>query len=205
MPPSPLRTETLAARDRLDREQLLTKSRAIHRRLLDLPEIDNSQTIFVYVSFRSEVETTELIDQLLALGKKVAVPITRVAEKRLEAVTISNRATDLRPGYCQIPEPLEELCRSSSIPPEEIELIILPGSVFDERGGRFGYGGGYYDRFVSATPQAKRIGLAFDLQVVARAPLAPHDEILDLVVTESRLIAGQPERNTAIKKLQNSP
>jgi 5-formyltetrahydrofolate cyclo-ligase len=191
MPPSPLRTEILAARDRLGREHILAKSRAIHRRLLDLPEIGNSQTIFVYVSFRSEVETTELIDHLLALGKKVAVPITRVAEKRLEAIAISSRATDLQPGYCRIPEPLEELCRTRSIPPEEIEAIILPGSVFDERGGRFGYGGGYYDRFVSANPQATRIGLAFDLQIVARAPLAAHDEILDLVVSESRIIRAE--------------
>ena len=191
MPPSPLRTEILAARDRQEPEHILAKSRAIHRRLLDLPEIGSSQTIFVYVSFRSEVETTELIDHLLALGKKVAVPITRVAEKRLEAIGIDNRTTDLRPGYCRIPEPLEELCRSRLIPPEEIEAIILPGSVFDERGGRFGYGGGYYDRFVSANPQATRIGLAFDLQIITRAPLAAHDEILDLVVSESRIIRGE--------------
>jgi 5-formyltetrahydrofolate cyclo-ligase len=52
----------------------------------------------------------------------------------------------------------------------------------------FGYGGGYYDRFVSAIPGALRVGLAFDLQIVEKAPLQDHDEILDLVITETRII-----------------
>ena len=69
-------------------------------------------------------------------------------------------------------------------------MIVLPGSVFDERGGRFGYGGGYYDRFVSANPNALRVGFAFDLQIVPKAPLQAHDELLDLVITESRIISG---------------
>ncbi len=86
--------------------------------------------------------------------------------------------------------PKKKLCTTRAVAPQEIETILLPGSVFDERGGRFGYGGGYYDRFLAKVPKARRIGLAFDLQVVAEAPLQEHDELLDLVVTESRIIRG---------------
>lgn len=186
-----LRKNILAARNQLTQQEIAAKSQAIQQTLLNLPQVRNCQTIFVYVSFRSEVETFELIDNLLASGKTVTVPITRVREKRLDAIRISNVAHDLRPGYCMIPEPSEELCTTNTVTPETIETILLPGSVFDERGGRFGYGGGYYDRFLANIPAATRIGLAFDLQIIPRAPLSAHDQILDLVVTETRLITGR--------------
>lgn len=187
---SQLRKDILAARNKLTQQEIDTKSMAIQSRLLALEQIQNHQTIFVYVSFRSEVATLVLIDALIALDKIVIVPITRVKEKRLDAIRITNRLADLVPGYCDIPEPREVLCKTAEVAPEEVETILLPGSVFDERGGRFGYGGGYYDRFLAKVPTAHRIGLAFDLQIVEKAPLQEHDELLDLVVTESRVIRG---------------
>lgn len=183
-----LRKTILANRNKLSPKEIDTKSTAIQERLLSLEQLRDRQNIFVYVSFRSEVATLSLIDALINMGKKVIVPITRVREKRLDAIHINNRITDLEPGYCDIPEPKEEFCKMHEVLPEEIETILLPGSVFDERGGRFGYGGGYYDRFLAKVPKAARIGLAFDLQIVEKAPLQEHDEILDMVVTESRVI-----------------
>lgn len=186
-----LRKKILTKRNRLTAEEIETKSLAIQQRLLALEQIRNRQSIFVYVSFRSEVATLSLIDTLIDMGKSVIVPITRVREKRLDAIHITNRLTDLEPGYCDIPEPIEELCISRKIAPEEIETILLPGSVFDMRGGRFGYGGGYYDRFLDKVPTATRIGLAFDLQIIEKAPLQEHDQLLDFVVTESRVIHNE--------------
>lgn len=185
-----LRTRILAARDAQTPEEILVKSRAIHDMLRNLEQLQRSHTIFAYVSFRSEVDTTGLIDELLSSGKKVAVPVTRIKEKRLDVISITSRDKDLVPGYCRIPEPRRELWQTAMVAEEEIEIILLPGSVFDHRGGRFGYGGGYYDRFLERNPRALRIGLAFDLQVVEQAPLAAHDQLLDLVVTESRVIEG---------------
>lgn len=185
-----LRKNILAARNTLTQQEIETKSRAIQQHLLALEQLQKHQVIFVYVSFRSEVATLALIDELLEMGKTVIVPITRIKEKRLDAVHITNRLTDLIPGYCNIPEPTETLCTTAAVAPEKIETILLPGSVFDERGGRFGYGGGYYDRFLAQVPTATRIGLAFELQIIDKAPLQEHDELLDLVVTEDRVIRG---------------
>ncbi|MCP4338580.1 MAG: 5-formyltetrahydrofolate cyclo-ligase [Desulfobulbaceae bacterium] len=188
---SQLRKDILTARNQLTPEQIDAKSKVIQHTLLTLEELSNRQSIFVYVSFRSEVATLTLIDALIGMGKTVIVPITRVQEKRLDAIHITNRSKDLEPGYCHIPEPKELLCNTREVAPEDIETILLPGSVFDERGGRFGYGGGYYDRFLAKVPTAARIGLAYDLQIIEKAPLQKHDEILDLVVTESRVIQGR--------------
>lgn len=186
-----LRKKILTERNKLTAQEIETKSLAIQERLLALEQIRNRQSIFVYVSFRSEVATLSLIDALIDMGKTVIVPITRVQEKRLDAIHITNRLTDLEPGYCDIPEPKEELCLSRAIAPEKIETILLPGSVFDMRGGRFGYGGGYYDRFLDKVPKATRIGLAFDLQIIEKAPLQEHDQLLDFVVTENRVIRNE--------------
>ena len=156
-----------------------------------LRRLQPSETLFIYVDFRSEVETHILIAELLKQGKRVAVPLTLVKEKRLLPVAITNVEKDLVPGYCSIPEPRLAIRKNHMVSGREIETILLPGSVFDERGGRLGYGGGYYDRFMAhEAPQARRIGLAFDFQVVDRLSLQAHDELLDLVVTEKRMIQG---------------
>lgn len=148
-----------------------------------------AETIFIYVDFRSEVQTRSLIQKMQAMGKKVVVPVTLLQEKDLLPVQINNIETDLAPGYASILEPVEAIRQTQYVSPEGIDIIFLPGSVFDEGGGRMGYGGGFYDRFVSRkAPRAKRIGLCYELQMVRQAPLQEHDEGMDMIVTEQRII-----------------
>jgi 5-formyltetrahydrofolate cyclo-ligase len=178
-----LRRRILARRDNLPASDRQRKSLAAADRLWQLDRLSLIHTLFIYVSFRSELETLPLIRRLLSAGKQVAVPLTRTSPPRLEAFLLGDPDRDLRPGYCSIPEP--DPARLLRVEPATIEAVILPGSVFDRQGGRLGYGGGYYDRFLAtAAPAALRIGLAFELQVVAAVPLEPHDERLDLLVTE---------------------
>ena len=126
-----LRKEILSKRNRLTLQQIASMSGRIELSLLDRSEIKTAETVFTYVNFRSEVSTREIINQLLHQGKQVAVPITRVKEKRLDIVTISDPENDLVPGYWGIPEPREELVDERLIAPGDIDVIILPGSVFD--------------------------------------------------------------------------
>lgn len=184
-----LRKEILARRDQIAADVRAEKSRAIATSLLALPEVQKAATVFIYVNFRSEVETLPIIGTLLGMNKTVSVPLTRTEEKRLEIVVITDPATELVPGYCNIPEPTDEFTRQHAIKPEQLDLIVLPGSVFDTRGGRFGYGGGYYDRLLEQIPAAGRIALAYEMQMVDRLELQAHDQILDRIVTEKRTIS----------------
>lgn len=182
-----LRTDILARRDRMAQDERSRKSWEITSNFWQLPEAAHAKCIFVYVNFRSEVETMELIRQCIARGMMVTVPLTDVRNKALLPFQIVDPAKDLRPGYCAIPEP--DPRRTSAVPPEKIEIAVIPGSVFDVHGGRLGYGGGYYDRFlVNDAPQAKRVGLAFEMQVVDKVPVEPHDQPLDILITENRII-----------------
>ncbi len=183
-----LRKEILLLRDHLSDDDRAYKSRDIVEKVLLLEQIRNSHLIFVYASFRSEVETFELIDRLIELGKRVAVPLTLCQQKDMLAVEIEKRERDLVPGYCGILEPSLARVATHSVVRNEIDAVLVPGSVFDRCGGRLGYGGGYYDRFLASIPSASRIGLAFDLQLIERVPLQKHDQLMDWTITEREII-----------------
>lgn len=185
------RKQVLAKRDQLQAAERHEKSRAIEEKLWRLFEMENWKTLFVYVSFRSEVETLGLIQRCLEHGLRVAVPLVDHSNSTMIPLQVNDPDRDLKPGYYSIPEP--DPLKASRIDGKEIDAVILPGSVFDTEGGRLGYGGGYYDRFlVNDAPQACRIGLAFELQIVPVVPLEPHDQRLDYLVTEKRIITTTP-------------
>jgi 5-formyltetrahydrofolate cyclo-ligase len=182
-----LRKLILQKREDLTLAERKSKSKAIIDNLWQIEQFAEAGTVFSYVNFRSEVETLPLIRQALARQIRVSVPLTLVAESRLEAYEILNPAKELKPGYCEIPEPDPDQVKG--IDPGEIDVVLLPGSVFDIRGGRLGYGGGYYDRFLDLeAPHALRIAFAFELQVVDKVPLLAHDKRIHFLVTEERIV-----------------
>jgi len=182
-----LRKTILAARDGLPEPIRKAKSQAIAAHLWQIKDFADSHAPFIYVHFRSEVETAELIHQCLARDKEVSVPLTITKEKRLAPYRLTDPAAQLTRGYCDIPEP--DPAKTNLFDPRRIDVVVLPGSVFDAKGGRLGYGGGYYDRFLTdQAPQALRIGVAYELQVVTSVPLLPHDQRLDYLVTEEQII-----------------
>ncbi|CAK8719668.1 5-formyltetrahydrofolate cyclo-ligase [Candidatus Electrothrix laxa] len=185
-----LRKERLAERDLLDAALRQSKSEQIQALLLKQAVIVHAKHLFLYVHFRSEVETFTLIEHCLAKGKTVSVPVTLRKESRLLAVQITEPATQLKPGCFGILEPTEEQIAHATIDSTEIDAVLVPGSVFDSLGGRLGYGGGYYDRFLTQdAPQARRIGLAYALQVVEQVPMEAHDQYMDIIITEQQVYA----------------
>jgi 5-formyltetrahydrofolate cyclo-ligase len=180
-----LRNEVLASRDALSAQDRQHKSAQIIKTLVEHDIFRQARTIFTYVNFRSEVITNLLIDTCLLLDKRLCVPLTIQQDYRLVPYQLTDRS-QLRSGYYGIPEP--DPSTSLQIVPQEIDLTILPGSVFDRFGGRLGYGGGFYDRFIEReAPEAIRIGLAFDLQLANRLPLLPHDQTLHHLITEKQM------------------
>jgi 5-formyltetrahydrofolate cyclo-ligase len=185
--PSGLRRTVLAGRDSLTPSLRGSLSEKIRHTVEQIAAYSNCRTPLIYVSFRSEVETQRLIEGRLRQGLHVAVPKTDVLNKRLLPYLIRDCSRDLRPGAYGILEP--DPARTTPICPEEIDVALIPGSVFDRRCGRYGYGGGYYDRFLNdMAPRAIRIGLAFHMQLSPEIPLKPHDQRMDIIVTERECI-----------------
>ncbi|OPL12767.1 MAG: hypothetical protein AVO38_14500 [delta proteobacterium ML8_D] len=191
------RSQILSKRDRLPQSTVICLSKIIIENLKRLEEYHASRILLIYVSFRSEVDTHQFIKERLNSGLEVAVPKTDVVNRRLEAFLLKDWEKDLRLGAYGILEP--DIKTASLIRPSQIDMIVIPGSVFDRQCGRKGYGGGYFDRFLSIeAPQALRIGLAFSLQVLPEISLQKHDQRMDIIVTESEIL--RCNRNTNIEK-----
>jgi 5-formyltetrahydrofolate cyclo-ligase len=180
-----LRRRVLAARDGLPAAERERLSAAVCARAAALPELEAARTILFFASFGSEVDTGLAVLWALQRGKRVCLPRI-LGPRRMAAFLVTDLADDLQPGMWDIPEPREGL---PEVPPREIDAVIVPGSLFDEQGGRCGYGGGFYDSYLPGTrPGTPRIGMALELQMVEEVPRERHDLGVDVVVTESRVI-----------------
>lgn len=181
-----LRKKILGKRDEIPRDARAEKSRLILERLWEIDEVARAGCIMTYVNFRSEVETYPLFAICRQKGIRVTVPLTLTETFTLVPYPVNDPERDLRPGYCGIPEPDDKRLLPSD--PGEIDVVIVPGAVFDPRGGRLGYGGGYYDRFLAQrASSALRVALAFELQVLDKVPVMEHDERMHYIVTEKLL------------------
>ncbi len=144
-----------------------------------------STLVFTFINFKEEINTILLIKQMFKDKKRVCVPIVNRKEKFMEAIEIFN-IEDLQIGYFGILEPTYK--KERIINKRNIDLCITPGLVYDEQGFRIGYGGGFYDKFLSGTDQNPiLIGYGFDFQLVKNVPHEGHDIPLDGIVTDKRI------------------
>jgi len=184
---SEIRKETLKARLALAEQEVSAKSAMIIKRLLALEEYRRAAVLMTYVDFRNEVRTEGLIRESLARGKQVAVPFTDLRDRRLIPSLLRNFPEDLAPGAWGILEPAPGRLRP--VEPAEIDLVVVPGVAFDEKGNRLGYGGGYYDRFLPQTrPDCFHVAPAFELQIRPEITPDPYDCPVHCLVTEKRVI-----------------
>lgn len=183
-----LRLGVLATRDALSAADRATASAAIARRIAALDSFTRARTPLLTLPFRSEWDTAMLIEAARAAGKTVVLPRVDVAARMLDLRAIADPATDVVRGYQGIPEPRTEC---PLVAAAAIDWVLVPGVGFDAAGRRLGYGGGFYDRLLPLlAPGTPRVAGAFDCQVVSHVPAAPHDLKVDVVVTESRILAA---------------
>ena len=175
-----LKESLLERRNFLPKEEIIGKSRKITDKLFNLEQYKKSKTVMFFVSFNSEVHTHEMIKN--ALGKKTLV-VPKVEQHEIEPSLIID-FDNLMPSKLGILEPIEAM----KIAYKNIDLVLVPGIVFDMEGHRIGYGFGYYDKFLRKVPKAVKIGLCFDFQVVDEIPKEQHDVPVDFIVTEKRVV-----------------
>lgn len=182
---SELRKRLTHIRSAIPYEQILEKSKRITAKLQHLDEYRVATAVMFYVSYDNEVYTHKLIKEVLkAKTKETIVPLTDVLNRKLLPVKIESWS-ELSPGAYNILEPEN---KQNVVDVDTIDLVLLPGIAFDERGNRIGHGAGYYDRLLRDSLHAKCVGLAFDFQIVDAIPVEKHDVAVDKIVTEKRII-----------------
>ncbi len=160
------------------------KSAAIWERLSVVKEFAAAMRLLVYVSTGNEVDTQELIRQLLAMGRQVYVPRFDPTIQSYAVSELHDFDTELMTGRFGILEPKPEAVRVVAL--DQINAALVPGLAFDETGNRLGRGLGHFDRLLRQTSGVK-IALAFDFQVLEEVPAEAHDARMDFIVTETRV------------------
>lgn len=177
---SELRCRYRSMRRAMDPDVAGRLSEEVRSRLEALPEFLKSKTVLTYVSsLENEVDTLGLIRDCLGSGRLVLVPVAQPC-RRLVWSRVDSLG-ELAPGTFGVLEPVVTALRPVAPPPEAV--AIVPGLVFTPQGHRIGFGGGYYDRFLSTFAGVK-VGVAYALQMAPSVPVEPHDVAMDIVVTE---------------------
>jgi 5-formyltetrahydrofolate cyclo-ligase len=179
-----IRKNILARRNALTGEQIETMSKGICETFISLDEVRNCSTMMIFMSFGSEVNTDYIIERAWQWDKRVLVPLCKPETKKLVIFPIKT-FNDVEPGYFGIREPKKDILKPAS--KAEVDLVVVPAVAFDRRGYRVGYGGGYYDRFLTSM-NVPKIGLAFSCQIIPEAPTDRYDIPVDGIITEKEYI-----------------
>jgi len=183
-----LRKNMLLQRKNMNAENVNTFSNNIIETIMKLPEFLNCKNIMLYLSFGNEVNTYALARWCLENGKNVIVPYCINETREIIPFEINNLTSDLTKSSFGIMEPKHNLLQKADL--EEVDLIIVPGVVFDEYCNRIGFGAGYYDRFLpKRAKNTCTMGIAYDYQVINKIPTGVYDVPLDFIITEKRIIS----------------
>ena len=175
-----IRKAILNKRESLTSDEKEYLDNVIYEKVLNSSIYKKSKVVFIYVSFKKEVDTHRIIKDALKGGKIVAVPKVISKDKGMIAVNIKS-INELKKGYFGVYEPVKI---DKIIEPTLIDLVIMPGVAFDKYGGRIGYGGSFYDRFLKAASEKPyKLALAYKFQIIDRVPLMEHDILFDGIIT----------------------
>lgn len=179
-----LRAEAKEMRRSMSPEIKQSLDRKIKNKLLNLWAVREAHTVLCYVSTEIEVNTRELITDLLKMGKRVAVPRCESDNGDMDFYYI-NSLSELSSGSFGVEEPDPQ--KSIMVGQTEGSVCIVPAFMFDRNGYRLGYGKGYYDRYLSRY-NGTTIGVCYSENLQQELYHGKYDRAVELVVTDRQII-----------------
>ncbi|PTC12853.1 5-formyltetrahydrofolate cyclo-ligase [Bacillus wiedmannii] len=175
-----LRKQIIEHMNSLSEERYTTLSEQIAFLLYAQKEWAEAKTVGITLSMENEVNTYAIIEKAWEEGKKVVVPKCNKETRTMSFRQISN-FDQLEIVYMNLREPIP--ARTEEVNADDIDLQIVPGVAYTERGERIGYGGGYYDRYLLHY-KGKTLSLAYSFQIVEHIPVEPFDKNVEKIITE---------------------
>ena len=175
----------IMARRGLPQAERAAANAAICARILAIPCFQKAENLLLYAAFGGEVDLAVLAEQAARLGKTVAYP---VCGENFTLTAAVPGPDGWEVGLYGIRTPI--LGRSAVLPPDKLDLVLVPCTAFDAVCHRVGMGKGYYDRYLPRCTRAVKLGVAFEAQRVDKAAVDAYDEKLDGFVTEGGLYFG---------------
>jgi 5-formyltetrahydrofolate cyclo-ligase len=184
------RARARSARDGLDRRACKEASADASLNILKLPDLAAVGLVLAYAALPAEIDPLSAVSVLRRRGAKIAYP--RIESPGVLCVHVVDHELDLVAGPFGLAQPRAEAPLAALY---RIDVALVPGVAFDACGARLGYGGGYYDRLLPhLRPDCLKIGVAFDEQILEEIPAEEHDENVDVIVTQTRIIRPSDHR-----------
>jgi len=171
----------------LTKYEIKRRSKDVEDRLSELPIYKQAKVIMVYYPLRGEVDILRKIKKDLG-SKRFCFPVMDLEAKNLRIFEIANLDEDFCVGAWGVMQPDTEKAKEVDI--KEIDVVIIPGLAFDRQRNRLGRGAGFYDRFLqNITPPTKKVGIAFEFQIMENLPTnLSWDQKVDTVVSENFIV-----------------
>ena len=171
----------------LSANEIDEKTTAIQKRLFEFANFLESKIALLYVSRDLEVPTDSIIKKSYTYNKIVVLPAFDPESFKMTLMKVDAAEQELIPGPRGILEPDASKCKV--VPMDRIDIAIIPGLAFDEKGGRIGSGTGYYDRLIPRLAiTTRKVALTFEEQIVPQIPMESHDKHVDIIITDKRII-----------------
>jgi len=184
---SEIRRKMVEADEILSEAEVADKHVAIENRLFEFANFLEATIVLLYVNSPGEVATDRIIKKCFDFGKMVILPVFNIETGGTTLMKVDNLDTDLTPGPRGILEPDNAKCKA--VPIECIDIAIIPGIAFDEKGCRLGSGEGYYDRLIPELPvTTRKVALTLEEQMAPQVPMESHDKHVDIIITDERII-----------------
>ncbi|MBU0993664.1 MAG: 5-formyltetrahydrofolate cyclo-ligase [Proteobacteria bacterium] len=168
-------------------EELDIKRSQVEERLFEFANYMESKIVLLYMKKGMELNTKHIIERSFEKNKIVVLALPSAEKHKFTLMKISNLDEDLIEGPDGNMEPDSSRCKA--VPIDRIDIAIIPGVAFDEKGGRIGTDDGYYDRLVSRLPiTTRKIAVAYEEQVVQQIPMDSRNKHVDIIITDQRII-----------------
>ena len=184
---SQIRSDIADALAALSEKEIVEKTKAVEKRLFDFANFLEAKVALMYVNNKNEVATNDILKRTHVYNKIIVLPAYNTETYAMTLMKVDSLEKDLSDGPRGILEPNSERCKV--VPIDSIDIAIIPGLAFDEKGGRIGTGNGFFDQFIPKLPiTARKVSLAFEDQMVQQIPMESHDKYVDIIITEKRII-----------------
>ncbi len=182
-----LRTAMREKLNRLSPEEIAARQEAIEASLFEFANFMEARVPLLYAHQEIEVNTDRILEKSASIGKIVVLPAFYPGKRRMGVFKVDHLGEDLKDGPRGVPEPDEFRCKK--VPLDKLDIAIIPGYAFDEKGGRIGSGKGYYDRLIPRLSiTTRKVALAFEEQITSQIPMESHDKYVDIIITDQRVI-----------------
>ena len=170
-----LRRSIRARKRAMTEEEIESRSQKLGQLFVASQAYAQAKTIYGYLPYNQEVRTVPMLEQALLDGKQIAVP--KVYGDEMKFILLTD-LSQVEKGYAGIPEPIAD----EPVAQDETALVLMPGLAFDPEGHRIGYGGGFYDKFLSREPGHPTLALCYEFQMLPHLETEEHDIPVDTVL-----------------------